>query len=326
MEGPTPSGFRSRLKALPKKNVIIIATITMLSTAGLTIGLAVGLCAGRCTARGADEARANALWQPAVGTQWQIVLQDSISVGAAATPDVPVFDIDLYTNTDDGANAERVIGRLHALGKRVICYFSAGTYEPYRPDSNRYREADLGAALPDWPDERWVDIRGDNVRSIILGRIELAASVGCDAIDPDNMDGYSNENGGGFSPPLTEQDSIDLTRWMASEAASRGLATGLKNALSIIPDVVDVVQFAVNEECSDWSECAEMQPFIAAGKPVFHIEYPDGAGTSSGLSAAVRRRHCEATGTTGFSTVLKTYDLDGWVQYCDGAIFTTPTA
>lgn len=134
----------------------------------------------------------------------------------------------------------------------------------------------------------------------------------------------SNENGGGFSTPLTEQDSIDLVNLMAEQAASHNMAIGLKNALSIIPDVVDVVQFAVNEECSDWTECGDMQPFIEAGKPVFHIEYPDGAGEEGGLSADVRKQYCEAQGTDGFSTVLKTYDLDGWVQYCDGTIAETP--
>lgn len=111
---------------------------------------------------------------------------------------------------------------------------------------------------------------------------------------------------------------------MATQAASHNMAIGLKNALAIIPDVVDVVQFAVNEECANWTECSEVQPFIEAGKPVFHIEYPDDAGNEGGLSASVRAKYCDAEGTDGFSTVLKTYDLNGWVQYCDGTIATTP--
>lgn len=132
-----------------------------------------------------------------------------------------------------------------------------------------------------------------------------------------------NENGGGFNTPLTEQDSVDLVKWMAEQAASHGMAIGLKNALSIIEDVVDDVQFAVNEECSDWEECEDMQPFINSGKPVFHIEYPDGAGSDEGLDSNDRAQYCEATGTNSFSTVLKTYDLDGWVQYCDGSVYST---
>ncbi|RYP70614.1 hypothetical protein DL771_005327 [Monosporascus sp. 5C6A] len=292
----------------------------MLISIGLGIGLGIALTAAEPT----DKVATRAVWQPTPGEQWQIVLLDAIDVSAGVTPDVPIFDIDLYTNTNDGEDAEHVIGKLHDLGKKVICYFSAGTYEPDRPDSDQYADEDLGATLPEWPKERWVDIRNENVRNIIRGRIELAAQMGCDGIDPDNMDGYSNQNGGGFNPRLTEQDSIDLVNMMAEQARSLNMALGLKNALSIIPDVVDVVQFAVNEECADYRECAEMQPFIQAGKPVFHIEYPEGAGEEGGIPEDVRREHCEAEGTDGFSTVLKTGDLDGWVQYCDGSIHETP--
>lgn len=173
----------------------------MFVSAALAASLGAGLTVGKLTGgssryhKPATAARAAAaaadVWQPAVGTQWQIVLEDGIQVsGGAATPDVPIFDLDLYTNTDDGADAARVIGALHDLGKKVICYFSAGTYEPDRPDSDQYADADKGATLPDWPDEKWVDIRRDSVRTIIKGRIDLAASMGCDGIDPDNMDGY----------------------------------------------------------------------------------------------------------------------------------------
>ena len=130
-----------------------------------------------------------AVWKPEVGTKWQIVLESSI-VADGVKPDVPIYDIDLYTNTNDGKDAGRVIGELHDQGRKVICYFSAGTYEPDRPDSDRFEDSDLGATLPDWPKERWLDIRHDNVRDIIRDRIDLAAEMGCDAIDPDNMDGY----------------------------------------------------------------------------------------------------------------------------------------
>ena len=116
---------------------------------------------------------------------------------------------------------------------------------------------------------------------------------------------------------------MDLVRWMAQQAAGHGMAIGLKNALSIIEDVVDVVDFAVNEECVDWKECSEVQPFIEAGKPVFHIEYPEGAGSDSGLGSGALGEYCNARGTDGFSTVIKNYSLDGWVQYCDGSVDST---
>ena len=133
----------------------------------------------------------------------------------------------------------------------------------------------------------------------------------------------ANKNGGGFATPLTKQDSIDLIRLMSSHASSLGMSTGLKNALAIIPDVVNVVHFAVNDECAAYSECGAMKPFVAAGKPVFHIEYPSAAGSSAGVVAEAKRKTlCQPKGgEQGFSTVIKTYDLDAWTQTCDGKVW-----
>jgi Glycoside-hydrolase family GH114 len=58
---------------------------------------------------------------------------------------------------------------------------------------------------------------------------------------PQNMDGYSNENGGGFSPQLSQSDSVMFMKKMGAEAAKYGMAIGLKNALDIIPSVMDSV-------------------------------------------------------------------------------------
>lgn len=62
-----------------------------------------------------------------VGQKWQIVLENPpiITNTSKVIPmDAVVWDIDAFD-----ANAATV-GALHAQGKTVICYFSAGTYEP----------------------------------------------------------------------------------------------------------------------------------------------------------------------------------------------------
>jgi hypothetical protein len=111
---------------------------------------------------------------------------------------------------------------------------------------------------------------------------------------------------------------------LASEASAHNLAIGLKNAANIIDTVLDIVQFSVNEQCSQYSECAAWTKFISAGKPVFHIEYPQGAGSSVSVNTA---QWCskDSTGTniSDFSTVIKTQELNGWVEYCDGQVNTT---
>lgn len=130
-------------------------------------------------------------WQPAVGAPWQIVLSNTLdlSAGTVEPADVEIFDIDLYDNTDDGKD-DSAIKTLHSLGKKVICYFSAGTFEPERPDADEFPEEDKGTELPDWPGEQWLRLSSTKIRSIMADRIALAAEMGCDAIDPDNVDGF----------------------------------------------------------------------------------------------------------------------------------------
>ena len=50
-----------------------------------------------------------------------------------------------------------------------------------------------------------------SVRHVISGRLDLARSRGCDAVEPDNVDGYSNNNGLG----LSKSDQLDFNRWLA---------------------------------------------------------------------------------------------------------------
>lgn len=129
-----------------------------------------------------------------VGQKFQIILSNVIAVptktgGKVVPTDAVVFDIDAF-ETDAST-----IAMLQSQGKIVICYFSAGTYEPYRSDSGSFLASDKGAALPDWPDEYWLKVTSSNVRKIMTARIQMAASKGCNAIDPDNTGKCSIKRG-----------------------------------------------------------------------------------------------------------------------------------
>jgi len=117
-----------------------------------------------------------------IGQKFQIILSavPNLAGGALTPSDVPVWDIDLW----DADNS--TITGLHAAGRIVVCYFSAGTSEDWRSDYNKFSSSDKGAALPDWKGENWLRLNSPNVRSIMQNRIQMAASKGCDAIDPDN--------------------------------------------------------------------------------------------------------------------------------------------
>jgi len=274
-----------------------------------------------------------------VGAKIQMVLSSTISASGGLVPsDVGIFDIDLFETP------ATTIEQLHSQGAKVICYFSAGTSEEWRPDYSSFTSADKGAGLPDWQGEKYLDLRSANVLDVMKKRIQMASQNGCDAIDPDNMDGYSN-GGGGFSNPLTQQDSANFVRALASEAAKYGISTGLKNAQAILASVRDVVQFAVNEECrAVTNDCNVYDDFVSpadqsVGKPVFHVEYAlhssntEISSTYDGFqnmsSDEVKAAYCLQSNTLEaqkFSTFIKVLALDGWVLYCDGSSAVTPAA
>jgi len=143
----------------------------------------------------------------------------------------------------------------------------------------------------------------------MINRLNLAASSGCDAVDPDNVDAYGNKNG----LDLTQADSISFMNFLSTAAHTRNLSIGLKNAGEIIGSVLNEIDFAVNEQCIENSECSTWQPVVEAGKPVFHIEYPSDAPS---ISAAKQQKYCDGAGEEGFATLLKNMDLDDWVEYC----------
>jgi hypothetical protein len=127
---------------------------------------------------------------------------------------------------------------------------------------------------------------------------------------------------------MTKADSVNFMAFLIQKANSLKLGVGLKNAQAIIPSVLPALQFSVNEQCTQYSECSSFAPFIVAGKPVFHIEYP------SEVKPDFVHNFCldsgPGQGSTGFSTVIKKYKLDGWVQYCNsnqtlGSTKNTPT-
>jgi hypothetical protein len=239
---------------------------------------------------GAAGARDGGVWAPTPGTTWQWQLTGTIDT----TVDAQVYDIDLFTT-----NAS-LIKTLHDAGRVVVCYFSAGSYEPDRPDSAALAKTGLGSTLDGWPDEKWLDVRSAAVRDIMRGRLDTARTKGCDGVEPDNVDGYDNANGLG----LTESDQIDYDTFLATEAHARGLSVGLKNALGLIPKLVGRFDWALNEECLKYKECSELQPFISAGKAVFHCEY---ASSTTGI--------CDKR-PAGFSTIVKHLSLDAWRLAC----------
>ena len=207
-----------------------------------------------------------------------------------------MYDIDLFEV------APGVIDQLHADGRVVICYFSAGSWEDWRPDAATFPAAVRGEPLEDFPDETWLDIRQlDGLGPIMRARLDLAVEKGCDGVEPDNVDGYVNETGFG----LTAQDQLNYNLWLSVEAHARGLSVGLKNDLDQVADLVPFFDWALNEQCFQFNECASLLPFVEAGKAVFGVEYEGNPET-----------FCPEANVLGYSWLQKRLELDAWRFDC----------
>ncbi|GLQ30449.1 endo alpha-1,4 polygalactosaminidase [Litoribrevibacter albus] len=236
-------------------------------------------------------------YQPAPLVTWQWQLSGDVNTSY----DVTIYDIDLFDSDTT------LIQGLQAQNRRVICYFSAGSYENWREDAGDFNNSDLGNALDGWPGERWLDIRNQNVRDIMEARLDLAVQKGCDGVEPDNMDGYTNDPGFNF----TASDQLNYNRWIANEAHERELAVGLKNDLDQIEDLVDYYDFAVNEQCFEYDECDTLEPFVDANKAVFNAEYQ----AIYVNDATERNALCVDSVNRQFSTLVLPEDLDDSFRY-----------
>ncbi|WP_420868778.1 endo alpha-1,4 polygalactosaminidase [Cupriavidus pauculus] len=240
-----------------------------------------------------------ARWMPSVNDTWQLQLQGTINTSYNAA----VFDIDLFDTPQATINA------LKAQGKRVVCYFSAGSSENWRPDFSKFKAADMGNALDGWAGERWLDTRSANVRAVMMARMDLAKSKGCDGVDPDNVDGYTNKPG--F--PLTAATQLDYNRFLATQAHARGLAVGLKNGVAQLSDLASAFDFAVNEQCFQYNECSGYSAFTVQGKPVFNVEYQ-----TKWKDATTRQTLCAKAKALSLRTLVLPLALNDKFRYsCD---------
>ncbi len=222
--------------------------------------------------------------------QWQLG-----DLPADLTVDAEVYDLDLFETT------RSEVARLHGKGRFVVCYLSAGSWEPYRPDARRFPRSLRGRPIAGFEDERWLDVRRlDVLLPLMTARLDRCAAKGFDGVELDNVDGWTNRTG--F--PITKEHQFRYLRRLANEAKARGLSPGLKNALGLVPRLVGHFGWALNEQCVQYDECGRLRPFVTAGKAVFVVEY-------HGTPTEVCRRV-----PPGMSASRKRLPLDAWVRRC----------
>jgi hypothetical protein len=252
--------------------------------------------------------------------------------GSATIWDTDLFQDSNRTGAGIPTGRSPVVAALHRSGKYSICYVEVGAYQAGFPDDANFAAADYGHAahryrMQGYPNEWWFNIAG--FRDYASGRsstlrgaaVNIAAALderfgwcrreGQDAIEPDDLDGYTNHSdtgvpGGGWH--LTRADSAGFERWLAYDAHAHGLAVFQKNDPANATANVKRFDGMIIEECNYYHDpCAgsggDATPYLRLGKPVLNAEY-----TQDGETTA---RFCAADLAAGITGALFDVDLGG---------------
>ncbi|NUW40226.1 endo alpha-1,4 polygalactosaminidase [Nonomuraea rhodomycinica] len=256
------------------------------------------------TARVTPTSATAGIWRPPVDSRWQYQLQGSktyastggvnvdicgVPQGGGACVRPSVFDIDLYAAEEVAGNNTTLntaaVKAIHAKGAKAICYVDAGSIEEFRPDyqkfvdwHNAHGKSLLGKPFSEeFPNERWANINNDKgqrdfLLQMMAARVDKCAQAGFDGVEFDVVNAHEEGKSvtGWTVSPATQ---LTYNRALAAIAHGKGLSVALKNDLSQAEELVSSFDYAVNEECFQFDECSELNVFVKAGKPVFHVEY-----------------------------------------------------
>jgi hypothetical protein len=240
------------------------------------------------------------LWQPSSQStiRWEWLL--SSPPAASSLLKNIVYDVDGFDSS------AALVTAMHADNIHAICYIDAGTWENWRSDAGSFPASVLGATNG-WPGEKWLDIRQISLLApIMTARFQMCKNKGFDAVEPDNIDGYTNSTG--F--PLKGSDQITYNEWIAATVHGLGMSVALKNDGDQIETLLPFFDFDINEQCVQYSECAMLTPFVKAGKAVFETEYNGNQVTAKTTSA------CSQLTALNFNGIETDLNLDETALQC----------
>jgi hypothetical protein len=259
----------------------------------------------------------------------------AISAAYPAPGSANIWDTDLFQDSNTAGagiptGPSAVVQAIHAAGHYSICYVEAGAYQTGFPDNSNFAPADYGNGadqyqMQGYPNEWWFDITGfasyvaGDPSTLTGAAVDIAAGLdkrfadcaleGQDAVEPDDLDGYTNQSatgaaGGGWG--LTQKDSAGFERWLAYDVHSRGLAIFQKNDPANAAANEPLFDGVITEECNYYDDpCSgpggDWDAYLSGGKAVLNAEYAqDGEKTSMFCSSDI------AAGITGalFSNAL----------------------
>lgn len=286
-------------------------------------------------------------WKPQPGeyADWDIQLAAPFDISAPRK----MYVLDLWavvpapTTLDYGDGAAvtvpagalpTAISDLHARAEPaiVVCHVGTGAIRLTDPDAAKF-PGYAGGAPPDrptlpggdsvigWsrdpadPAERFIDIRDNDKRATVAAligkRIELAKTIGCDAIAArhNDMIAYEGTTEHGF----VKIEYTEYVSWMAelSTRAHGGepIAIGHGDGSSLeLDDTVKTSDFLIEQRCAERSQCDLVKAFPNVSKPVFEIEYDQDVDGNPNTPSVL----CGRLSTTGtLDGIVKNAKLDG---------------
>lgn len=229
-------------------------------------------------------------WQPSSATPiaWHWQLSQGFQVPRDLKPRVKVYDFDPDYAAPDAVQQLKAA----VPGAIAICYIDVGVYETYRPDAPKFIEAQeryradsgnpnarlWGNKDQGWNGSYWLDVRQQQyLLPIMEARIAGCKARGFDAVEPDETEVWDNNPG--F--PISMAQNHAYTRAIADLVHSYGMSVGLKGNNSEAALLEPYHDWALSEQCFQYSECKALKAFTNAGKAVFIIEYKSSLPSAS---------------------------------------------
>lgn len=205
-------------------------------------------------------------------------------------------DVDLfYLDADQADPAE--LASLRAQGKHVLCYLSGGSLEAFRDDAQDFPASVVGNTLERYPNERWLDVRSETVRTLMARRVEALAALGCDGIPPSSLAVHGADTG--FS--LTLNDALDYARFLAERIHAAGMSAGLTGSMALTQELWPTFDFGLAIGCVPGSGCSEYAPFAQAKKPVLYVVLGDAQSALEQCKSAQMLGFAALVSDPGFS-------------------------
>jgi hypothetical protein len=204
------------------------------------------------------------IYKPENGVSWHMDLSDNPALNSS-----DIYFMNFYS--------ENIIKNIKKLeDNKKFCQIPAGVYSAelerlFEIGDDLYPEIHVGKRVSADLSFFWVNIRADEIKELLINRIDYASQVGCDGINFTyvNLHNYDTGFGIGF------YEQIDFNTFLSREAHKRGLSVSFQDVDSQIGELLTSAEILISQECFVKNNCSRYETFTLKDKPVFNIEFTD---------------------------------------------------